>query len=437
MPETTTGGVTMRNLLAVAVTGAVLASGPAAASVSDAEFAELKAQFAALAQRMNALEAENSQLREQTGNTVTQLETARQELAGTREDLAVVKNQAAQSSWTDRITLKGDFRYRYENIDVEDASNRDRNRIRARQEMIAKLPDNVQVGFGLATGNDDPVSSNQTLGAGNTSKQINLDLAYANWRPTEQLFLEAGKFKNPLFTPQNTAMLWDGDWRPEGLNAGWSNDHFFATGLVDWLESDSKASNDEVAWGVQAGLKFDVAGAKLITAAGYYDIPVKGNTSYYDGSFFGNSHVEVNGVEVYQYDYQLVELSAQLVMSLFDMPLSLYGDYVENQDPNDYNTGWLAGVQLGKVGGAGTWQLAYEYEDLEADAALGLLTDSDFAGGGTDGRGPKLTGAYGINDKWNLAFTWFIDNKAGEKAFKGEGGALSYNRFMIDTNFKY
>lgn len=427
----------MNKLLAVAVSGALLGSAPVSAHVSDAEFAELKAQFAAMAQRLSALEAENGKLRELSSSTVSQLEVARENLVGAREDLAVVQKQNGETSWAERITLKGDFRYRYENIDVDGSNSRDRNRIRARPEIIARLPDDVTVGFGLATGSGDPVSSNQTLGAGNTSKEINLDLAYANWRPMEDVYLEAGKFKNPLFTPEKTAMLWDGDWRPEGFNTGWNSEHLFATGLVNWLESDSDKSNEEVAWGVQGGLKFELAGAQLVAAAGYYDIPVKGNAAYYNDSFFGNSFVVDNGVDVYQYDYDLVELSAQLGMSVLDMPLSIFADYVQNQDPDAYDTGWLAGVQLGKVSGEGTWEIAYQWEDLEADAAFGLLTDSDFAGGGTDGRGSRLSGAYGINKQWNLAFTWFIDNKAGEKAFKDEGGAVEYNRFMIDTNFKY
>ncbi len=416
----------MKNLLAVAVTGALLGSGTASASVSDAEFAELKAQFAAMAQRLNTLETENNKLREQTSSTVS-------ELAVAKDDLAVVKKQAADSSWSEKLSVKGDFRYRYEGIDVEGADYRDRNRIRARTEMVAKLPNDVDVGFGLATGNDDPVSSNQTLGAGNSSKQINVDLAYAKWRPMDGMFIDAGKYKNPLFSPNKNAMLWDGDWRPEGVDFGWSDEHLFVTGLVSFLESDSKSKNEAAAWGVQGGLKFGIGDASLTTALGYFDIPVKGKEAYYDGKFFGNSNA--NGV--YLYDYQLVEASAEFVMSVFDMPLSLYGDYVENQDPSDYNTGWLAGVSLGKTKGAGTWELGYQYQDLEADAAFGLVTDSDFAGGGTDGKGSKITGAYGINDQWSLGLTWFVKNEAGEKAFKDEGGALSYDRIQLDTMFKY
>lgn len=428
----------MKKCLAVAVTAALMGSGTAAAHVSEAEFTELKNQFATLAQRLSVLEAENQQLREQGTESVAQLTSAREDLLGAQEDLVVVKQQNLDTSWAERLSVTGDFRYRYEEIDVENADTRSRSRIRARSEMVVRLPDDVQLGVGLATGSgNDPVSANQTLGDGNGSKEISLDLAYAKWRPIESAYLEAGKFKNPLFIPQKTGLLWDGDWRPEGLNAAWRGEHFFATGLMNWLESDSKNSNEEVFWGLQGGLVFDVAGAKLTTAVGYFDIPIKGNESYYNEKFYGNSFVVDDGVEVYEYDYQLLELSAQLDMMILDLPLSFYGDYVQNQDPDDYNTGWAVGTQLGKAKGHGTWQVAYEYQDLEADGVLGLLSDSDFAGGGTDGKGSKLSGAYGVNEQWNLGVTWYIANEAGEKNLKDKGGALDYDRVMLDTSFKY
>jgi len=57
---------------------------------------------------------------------------------------------STQSSWTDDLKWKGDFRYRYEDILVEDQANRDRNRIRGRIAMIATLLQNVEVDFGMA-----------------------------------------------------------------------------------------------------------------------------------------------------------------------------------------------------------------------------------------------------------------------------------------------
>jgi hypothetical protein len=63
---------------------------------------------------------------------------------------------------------------------------------------------------------------------------------------------------------------------------------------------------------------------------------------------------------------------------------------------------------------------------------LGLLTDSDFGGGGTDTRGHVLHGAYALGDKWNLGFSYFI-NEAGEDA----GAEVDYDRAQLDLNFKY
>ena len=63
---------------------------------------------------------------------------------------------------------------------------------------------------------------------------------------------------------------------------------------------------------------------------------------------------------------------------------------MKNDDADDLDTGYLAGFKLGKAKSKGSWQFQYQYEDLEADATLGAITDSDFMGGGTDGEGHKF-----------------------------------------------
>jgi hypothetical protein len=227
--------------------------------------------------------------------------------------------------------------------------------------------------------------------------------------------------------------MWDGDWRPEGVSAGWSGDMLFANFLGNWLESDSKNNDDEFAWGLQGGAKLALGSATLTTTVGYYDFPTAGNTSFFDGDFFGNSSID----GVYVYNYEMAEVGADLGITLFDLPFNVYGNYVQNQDADDFDTGWLLGAKIGKASGWGTWQFAYHYQDLEADAVLGLLSDSDFAGGGTDGKGHRLSGKVGINKSWSVGVTWFLDNEAGEKNLADAGGALDYDRIMIDTAWKY
>jgi hypothetical protein len=136
--------------------------------------------------------------------------------------------------------------------------------------------------------------------------------------------------------------------------------------------------------------------------------------------------------EVYEYDYKLYNASLGVSFALFDMPITVYGDYVENDDADDLETGYLAGVKISKAKKKGSWQLQYQYEDLEADATFGLVTDSDFMGGGTDGEGHKFSGKYMLSDKWFLGATYF-DGNAGVDL----GDDADYQRLMLDTGFKY
>lgn len=415
----------MNKLLAFAVTGALLGSLPAHAAVTEAEFAELKAQMAAMAQRLNALEAENNQLREQTTRTDSKLEAA-------QSDLAVVKQQSAASSWADNIRLKGDFRYRYEDIDEEDEDGRSRDRVRARMAVIAKGPSDTEIGLGLGSGSSDPISSNQTLGDGAASKNINLDLAYATWRPIETASLTAGKYANPFWLPQGSGLLFDSDLRPEGVAAGYADDIFFANAAYMYIESDDSAPDgNQGTYGIQGGMKFAFTENTNLTAnIAYYDFAVEGRVGTYEADeFFGNSNViNEQGVEVYANDFTLYNAGVQLNTSLFDMPLSLFGDYVYNDDASDFDTGYIAGFSTGM----GNVSFLYQYQQLEANAVLGAWTDSNFAGGGTDGEGSKFVLAYVLTKAWSLSATYFDTTRGMDL-----GSDAEYKRWQLDTRWQY
>jgi len=414
----------VKNILSIAVLSVFIGSAPVFAVVSDAEFAQLKVELAAMAKRISALEADNRVLREHSEPAVTQVEI-------TKSAVSSPQAAAKKSSWMETIKLRGDFRYRMENIDVEDRSSRSRNRLRARAELIARLPRNVDIGIGVVTGGDSPVSGNQTLGGGESTKDLRLDLAYAKWHTSSNSYVQVGKFKNPLYKPQKSGLLWDGDWRPEGFAAGWAKDGIFVTFLGHWLESDTRKSNDAFAWGLQGGVKFDLGGAKLTTAIAYYDMPTAGNKAYFDDDFFGNSVRD----GVYLYDYQLFELGGDLAIQLADVPLSIFANYVENQDADKFDTGWQVGTKLGKAN-AGKWELGYRYQDSEADAVLGLLSDSNIAGGGAGVKGHILSGAYGVSNQWKVGVTWLFNNKSGED-LDPQGSGVEYDRIIFDTAFKF
>ncbi|MEZ5501893.1 MAG: putative porin [Halioglobus sp.] len=422
----------MKKIITLVVWGALCASTGANAQVPAAEWEQFKAEFAAMSERVKALETENQKLRAAAGGNTVKVE----DLAATNAEVATLKQQTQEMSWAEKIKWKGDYRFRYEDIDQEGRDDRERYRIRARPALVAKTSDTTEVGFGLATGSDDPVSSNQTLGGGSTSKQINLDLAYATWTGLEDTAVTAGKFVNPFYTVEKSQLIFDGDFRPEGAAVSWANDMFFANATYSFIESDSNQSdkNNYGVWATQLGATFTpVDGAKLTVSAGYIDIPVKGEPAIYNNSFYGNSSVLVDGVDVYEYNYELVTASVDLGFTVFDQPLNVFADYVENRDVNDLETGYLAGVQLGSAKTKGGWQVKYQYEALDANASLGLVTDSDFAGGGTDVKGNTFSATYAIDNNWYVATTYYFDNKVGVNL----GDDANYDRIQLDTGFKY
>ena len=430
----------MRQISMALFISLVVAGSTAMGAVSDEDFAALRADLTALTQRLDALAAENALLKVQAGQTAA---VARE----TSEQLVVVQQASEGSSWTDRISIDGDFRYRYENIDAEGSEERNRNRIRARVNTRAQLPGDVEVGIGLATGGDDPVSTNQTLGSGGSSKGVILNLAYADWNAAEGLHLIAGKFKNPLVRVAKNPLMWDGDWTPEGLAATYERGWFFVNALGTWIESDSKSDNTNFSWGGQIGASGEFGGVKLKGGVGYFAIKTKGDETYFGdatdpGDFFGNTAVEVGSGAtcgtnagttcIYLYDYKLTEVFAEAGFDLGSLPTVVFFDATNNSDPSANDTAWKLGTRIGQSNDRNQWQFSYWYAEKEADAVFGLLTDSDWGGGGSDNEGHFFKIQAGINKNWSVGLQYFMN-----ETDVASGNNTDYDRLTLDTQWKY
>jgi hypothetical protein len=427
----------MNRIIALAVVASTVFSPAAFADVSDEEFAALREQLAAISTRLDVLAAENAELRA----AQNQADAATTEVKDTVSETSV-----ASASWADRVRLDGDFRYRFESIDVGGSDVRRRHRIRARTNIEAEVSDSIDVGFGLATGGDDPVSTNQTLGGGGSSKPVALNLAYAEWKASDGLRLIGGKFKNPLTRVGGQGLTWDGDWTPEGLALKYQRDWFFVNAIGTYIEGDSKKSNDNFTWGGQIGASAYFGNVKLMGGVGYYSIPTKGSTTNFGdpsdpADFFGNTAVEASGAAcgtttdttcVFLYDYQLTQAFAEASFDIGDWPALVFFDYVENSDPSDNNTGWTLGTKLGRVRDRGDMQFTYYYANKEADATLGMLTDSDFGGGGTDNKGHWMQFDYGVSKSWTIGAQYFVN-----EFDLTSGSKTDLNRFIIDTQWRW
>jgi hypothetical protein len=412
----------------------VLSSSAVHAQADPDELKALRDQIEMLTQRLDELERQNAQHNEAAEQSNEQTVAKVEEVDA---KLGEVDEKVAAMSWAERIRWKGDFRYRYENIDEEGKDGRNRSRIRARTNLEADLSPTLEVGVGLATGGDDPVSSNQTIGGGGSSKDIKIDLAYFKWSGITDTSVQGGKFKNFLYRPGGKGLRWDGDWRPEGLGAIWDNDTFFVQGLGTWLEGDSR-NGTEFAWGLQGGMKIKTGeSGSLSFGIGYTVFDIAGRTPLFGDpdDFYGNTFIEdPNNPSnlVFAYDYRNYEAFFDWKMKLGGFPLAVFGNYTVNTDADENDTGYLFGAKFGSAKDKGDWDVTYFYEKLEADSTVGLLADSDFGGGGTDAKGHVLSGTYAFHKSWNFKATYFIN-----EVNLASGDPNDYDRLMLDLNFKF
>jgi hypothetical protein len=447
------------------------------AEVSDEEFQQLKQMLEQTQERLNQLEAQQAAV-----DTVQQAEVvaeAEVELS-TAEQVAANTAKLDKMSWANRIRWQGDFRYRYQpeetsgrtdppaNTPYEkgfDDASRNRQRIRARAAMIADVGDDVEVGFGLATGGDNPVSANATLGGAGARPEIRLDLAYFDWGLADNWNLVAGKFKNINTDVGKAALLRDGDWRPEGIDLRYKGGFLYANAMGTWLGADSSdGSGNTFSYSAQVGIKPELAGMKMDIGASYWKIKSKGLECYDDDggvgdNCFGNTQVsaatgQVDATatdNVYASDYAPVELYAKAVFG-DTLPIGVFADYVKNIDAEaipagspsagkKLDTAYAAGAWVGRGKKNGEWQVKAYYMDREADSVLGLLTDSDFAGGGADNKGYIFEGKYMLTNTTYLKAKYLAAERQDSNGY--ESGALNtidpydVDILQLDIQFKY
>ena len=341
---------------------------------------------------------------------------------------------AEAGNWSDAVKVSGDFRYRMEKIAVEGRDDRDRSRLRARIKIDAKVNDTVSFGARLASGNDDPVSTNQSFDKFASTKEFGLDRAFVKWTPVEGVSLIAGKMANPFYISGGSLLIYDGDLNPEGVAVSYKNGNIFASAGRFNLDECSSCDDSYMSGG-QVGYGFKFAnGAKLNVGIGQY---------VYD----------LNSTEVDFFDaYSETELFADYSTKIAGRPFTVYTNYIVNGDADkvkdalvavgindDLDTGYEVGFKYGKAKNAGDWQFGYLYKSLDALAAFPLFTDSDFGGGGTDVEGHVVKVAYAVNKNFTVGLNHYINenNLSADLDNDPLTQSLDYDRTMLDFKFKF
>jgi hypothetical protein len=452
-------------VLATAIAAAlVMASPQTQAAVSNADIEAMKAQMQALADRLNKLESANTDLKSENAELKALVDRRDAETdylkAQTKElraDAASADNEISKvkgTDWASKIKLRGDLRYRHEQFDQErvasdadgnpvaaNAEDRYRQRIRARFGLDANVSDHLKTTIMLATGGDDPRSSNQTEGSSGTRKSIGLDLAYADWTFAQGGDAILGKQLWPFYRP-GQSLFFDSDYNPEGVAVKFERGILFGDAYGWWLEerfnSDpAKANADTLLYGAQLGLRVPFgSNSNVVAAVHYYDCSACRNYSpLYANSANGNTtfRVDPDPTNFLVYDYEIGELAAELNMQVGSLPLQLWGNYAQNMASGvQYDQAYSVGWRLGRASNPRTWEVGVMYQSIDKDALFGQFIDSDFGDGKTDSEGWVLRGGYAPVRNIAVNLQYFANTLN-----KDVGTELDYKRLQVDLNWKF
>jgi len=451
-------------LIATAVAAALSLPVGAMAASSD-ELTQIREQLQGLMQRVDKLEQQNTELKTENDSLKSQTDYLKAEAKGLRKDtanMAVDVNKTKGTDWASRVSLKGDLRYRYEWIS-DDAVNaagiqtadRNRDRIRARFNVEAKATDTILVGLGFTTDEGgDPRSGNQTLTKEFSRKGLDLDLAYFDWKFADWGDLIGGKMKQPFYK-QPQSMFWDNDVNPEGLALTFNNGMWFGSGYYYYVNEVSGLQNtttsDTSMAGIQIGARVPIGQSQLVLAAHYYDLMAgQRHSPFFGGSSNGNTTTTVVTApgpppvttQLLTYDFNVINLTAEFNTTLGNLPLQIWADVAENEDPSNFNQAWSGGVWLGKASNYRTFEIGAGYHHIEKDSLFAQFIDSDFGGGISDTEGWAFKAAYAPLKNWTLNATYFLNDRYVDVPLMASPtsapqSSVGYDRLQLDFSLKF
>jgi len=369
------------------------------------ELEELKAQVAALNQKIVEMEAR---------------EAAQAKATAPVAQVAPDAKAATTPNWSDRVSVNGDFRYRFDGTDDEGREYVGLQRLRARLFVDGKVNDTTNVVVQLGTGGPNPRSQDATLSEDGASKDVTLRQAYVNWRPVQDLAITAGKLPTPwALNPLD--FFQDSDYYPEGIAVRYgAATGFHASGY--WLQIAERGGDDETSMlGTQLGYANDLFFANVA----YQDFQkIQGYNPCFSGNCNGNT-VDLGGNLVN--DYNLLQVRGGVTLA----GINLFASWAQNGEADDEDTAYSLGFTYGKVKDPGSWSVGALYQDVAKDALYGGMLDGTFAGGRTAHDGYVLSGGYAFSKNWSGSLLWFI-NEVDKTVSPHD-----YDRYQFDLLWKF
>lgn len=346
--------------------------------------------------------------------------------------LSATAQEKAPSVWFSWLKILGDVRLRHEYINNSDLTPvvQHRSRLRARLGAQAKVAEGWAGMFQIASGQGDPVSTNETFDGGFVSKDIRIDLAFVDWKvPWEghDLTLTGGKMKNPFANDAGAKLVWDGDLNPEGLAAKWKDaaeSLKFGANAGLFFVDESFATVDQLLVGVHAWVdyaKFTAFRVRL--GMGYNHYARLKSERVVDFSARNRGYGNQVSGGLYASDFRILETWSEVSSDLLPFATTIFFHHVRNTVAPASNTGWMLGLTLGNF--------RYSYRELEREAVLGAFADSDMGGGGTDRGGHEFSFFVEPLSNVRLEATYLLGKTTLAL------NKLNYHRVQLDASVKF
>jgi len=355
--------------------------------------------------------------------------------AAVKSSANLTPEMAKSLDWASRIKVSGDMRARFESVDNEEKIKKNRQRIRARLAIEAKVNDEVKAGFRLVT-SGGRTSTNSSLGKnddGFHGDGVYFDRAFIHWTPefASGASLTVGKFKMPWF--RVTDNIWDSDVNPEGLALGYTSKvgpvKLTAVGgyyiLSDNGDEGHTFSEDLNMYhaGLSGAMKFNNA--------------VKASLGFNAFIFNANDPVGVNNMAGdhtngdLDADFKIYEVASKVDIKTGIVPIKIYGNYAVNaaNDIKDHeDTAWLVGIGTKW----NSFKLDYNYRDTQKNAVTDTFNDSDFNRGGTGARGHKVKLAYSISKNFSIGGAYLA-----AQDYTQSSDHIDRDTFQLDLKAKF
>jgi len=327
---------------------------------------------------------------------------------------------SAIPAWIQNISMNGDLRLRHQgDFDSSKSFPRVRERMRLRVGFSSRMKELMEAGFGIATGGEttaigggsvydaEPTSTNHAFANGFAKAQLMVDYAYIKYAPFSWLTVTGGKMKSGTHVWNPTDLLWDTDINPDGIAATLKqeiapNVGIFFTGSWLTMNEANTAADDPDAYILQPGVSWKATEKISLKAAlAFQKLNVNGKVA---GPLYGTA----------PFDYVATNPSLDVAFSELVGPytVGVFGDAVSNADaaPAADKSGSAYGIKFGhaKVSSFGQWEVRYIRRELQQNAWLNKLGDSDAYGGAVNSGGYEALATLGLTKSAGLCIDYYV-----------------------------